>query len=542
MCTQKLSFYFLASILIFYSQWVDASNSRREDSLVYKLNNITEKEKSFTLLSELIEHTRTYDPKKAIIFATQGEILAKNKKDNNWLAKFQLEHGNLYYVLSTYDKAIAKYFEASDNFKKSKNNTNLIQCYNNIAMIYDRIGEFNNAIDNYQHAIYQFHVLSDKDKKKLNHFKPKLYNNIASAYNKSNESIKAKEYYNKALEEAYVIKDNSIIGSIYNNLGIIELNENNFIKAKDYFMAAIEVRGKDTISESLSATYNYLANYYILINHFDSAEWATHKSLSISEPQKLQELQKASHYSLFNIYNAKHMYKEALAEHITYKQLSDSIINTQKLARISQLKVAHELEQIEESNKVDKTRIRYRYTILIILLTALLLISILIVRLTKAKQKILNEKYNKLEQDVESKNRELTTNVMLLIQKNQVISDVLKDLKALKGDTRKNNKVTIESIVLNLQSHSNKEIWTEFELRFMQVHSNFYKNLLNAHPDITPTEKRLCALLKLNMTSKEIASITNQSLRSVEVARSRLRKRLGITRQDESLVKYVESF
>jgi len=90
-----------------------------------------------------------------------------------------------------------------------------------------------------------------------------------------------------------------------------------------------------------------------------------------------------------------------------------------------------------------------------------------------------------------------------------------------------------------MQSHTNQDIWTEFELRFQQVYNDFYDKLQEKFPNLSSNEKKLCAFLKLNMTTKEISAITYQSVNSIVVARSRLRKKLDIE-TEESLISYLQ--
>jgi len=536
---------FTVQLFLALSIFTFAQNKRQnftiEDSLVYELDETKDKEDSYIILIELINLYKIEEYNKAILYCKQGELLARNNNDIDWLAQFQLEYGTIYYNLSSYVKALEKYFKATENFKKTDNALHLVKCYNNTAMVYDRIKEYHKAVDYYMQAIDQLDIIKDNFKAHRS-YKAQLYNNLASAYNSLGKTEKAIQYYIVAQQEAQKHKNNQTLASIYNNLGIIELTKYNHLKAGNYFKKAISIYKDKDIPDGLSKSYNYLGDHYYFANKFDSAKWAVRKSLEISQELNLLEYQRSSHMLLYSIYEMENNYKEALNEHKIFKQLSDSIQNTQKIIKLSQLRVANEIEQIEKAGKVEKTKLKYKYSLLIVVLATSIVILLLIIRIARLQKKNLNIKYNKLEKDVEGKNRELTTNVMLLIQKNQVITAVLKDLKSLRDDKKSKSNITLDSIILNLQSHSSKEVWREFELRFNQVHSKFYEHLLKSHPDITPTEKRLCALLKLNMTSKEIAEITNQSLRSVEVARSRLRKRLGITRQDESLVKYVESF
>ena len=81
--------------------------------------------------------------------------------------------------------------------------------------------------------------------------------------------------------------------------------------------------------------------------------------------------------------------------------------------------------------------------------------------------------------------------------------------------------------------------WEEFEYRFQQLHSGFYDRLNQRFPDLTINERRLCAFLKLDMTSKEISIITGQSIGAVNMARIRLRNKLGITHSDTELFTFL---
>jgi tetratricopeptide (TPR) repeat protein/DNA-binding CsgD family transcriptional regulator len=83
--------------------------------------------------------------------------------------------------------------------------------------------------------------------------------------------------------------------------------------------------------------------------------------------------------------------------------------------------------------------------------------------------------------------------------------------------------------------------WEEFEYRFQQLHSGFYDRLNQQFPDLTINERRLCAFLMLDMTTKEISDITGQSVRAVNMARIRLRNKLGLTHTDKDLFAFLSS-
>ena len=143
----------------------------------------------------------------------------------------------------------------------------------------------------------------------------------------------------------------------------------------------------------------------------------------------------------------------------------------------------------------------------------------------------------KLEMDLNFRNKELSTHVIYLLQKNEFISSIMEKLLLLKKSTMNEamKNAWIQDIMREMQSNIDHTVWNEFEVRFQQVHNDFYQKLIEKYPDLTPNEIKICAFLKLNMTSKDISAITFQSVKSIQVARNRLRKKMGIER-DENLV------
>jgi len=103
------------------------------------------------------------------------------------------------------------------------------------------------------------------------------------------------------------------------------------------------------------------------------------------------------------------------------------------------------------------------------------------------------------------------------------------------------NKKVIEGVIHELDMDSGDDVWKEFEIRFQQVHQNFYKRLGHDFPDITSNELRLCGFLKLNMNTKDISSITYQSVNSIDVARSRLRQKFGLSK-DANLTAFLSQY
>lgn len=140
---------------------------------------------------------------------------------------------------------------------------------------------------------------------------------------------------------------------------------------------------------------------------------------------------------------------------------------------------------------------------------------------------------------VESKKRELTSSALRLIQISELNNNLIAELEKLNsiaGHGAVENQ--IKDIINQYQANSGKSFWKEFESRFENVHEVFYNKLNLKFPGLTPGEKKLCALLRLNLSSKDIASITFQNSQSIDMARYRLRKKLNL-QPDENLVDFL---
>jgi len=171
------------------------------------------------------------------------------------------------------------------------------------------------------------------------------------------------------------------------------------------------------------------------------------------------------------------------------------------------------------------------------ILSGVLLFSFVILFLLNRNQRM---RMKQVELELDFRNKELSTHVMYLLRKNEFISSIINKMLAIKrAADNPQNDVWIEEILREMQSNVDNTVWTEFEKRFQQVHKDFYKKLLEKYPDLTPNEIKICAFLKLNMTTKDISAITFQSVKSIQVARNRLRKRMGISR-DENLVSAIQ--
>ncbi|MBX3241584.1 MAG: hypothetical protein KIT80_11410 [Chitinophagaceae bacterium] len=162
--------------------------------------------------------------------------------------------------------------------------------------------------------------------------------------------------------------------------------------------------------------------------------------------------------------------------------------------------------------------------------------------LDRTEKEIIRLKNEKLESEIQHKNSELAATTMNLVQKGEMLAKVKEEFERLK----KNDEVDKESedykkIIRILSDDRTKKDWEQFAVHFDKVHSDFLVLLKSSYPNLTPGELKLCAYLRLNLSSKEIAQIMNITIKSVELSRHRLRKKLQI-QPDINLYNFLLNF
>ena len=149
------------------------------------------------------------------------------------------------------------------------------------------------------------------------------------------------------------------------------------------------------------------------------------------------------------------------------------------------------------------------------------------------EQVIMKLKNEKLQDEINSKTRELSSSTMSIIKKNEILNTIKSALSEVKEEVKV--KPVIKIINKNL---NNTGDWNMFQEAFNNSDSDFLKKIKSIHPNLTPNDLRLCAYLRLNLSSKEIAPLLNITPRSVEIKRYRLRKKMNLE-HEKSLVDYI---
>lgn len=163
--------------------------------------------------------------------------------------------------------------------------------------------------------------------------------------------------------------------------------------------------------------------------------------------------------------------------------------------------------------------------------------------LAKTENQLMQTKNDMLEAQVAHQNQELSNATLHLVQKGELIEKISQTLDGIAKKTKDDGTARELRKVVRVLHHDKQldEDWQQFTTHFNQVHNDFLNRLQEKFPSLTPKDYRLCAYLRMNLSTKEIASMMNISVRGAEISRYRLRKKLGLE-SGENLTEFMMRF
>lgn len=517
---------------------ISKAQSTKVDSLKALLEHTDNDEGKLKITTQLSKLTSADNPLMALGYAEKSVKLANAIKSDSLINKANLDLATVYLILENYPQSLQLYYNVIKNVQKNPNPNILFKAYSSLGNIYFSQKDYKKAIKNYNKVL---EYLGSKTERNIER-KAGILNNIGASYESMKQFDKAAAYYKEALILSKKINDQKNIANILNNQGSVYQQLGKKELALTHYLEALDIRKRTNNKVGLARSNNKLGQYYYELKDYKTAERYFNEAINLGRSVgSLQILSQASSY-LYKIYKKQGKYKEAFTVLEINKETTDSLFNDARTRKIAQLEM-----QFEFDRKQTKQREKELYYWLgsISLGLSLIIVTLLFylqrnkTRKSQVEQAhLVLEKIN-LERNIELKDKELTTNILNLMQKNELIDEISEKLLDFKQNVAPESQTVVQKVVADLQSNLHPELLQEFEFRFQQVHEEFFNILNEKFPNLSPSERRLCAFLKLNMTTKEISAITHQNTKSIEIARTRLRKKLNLTGTDLNLVTFL---
>jgi len=267
-------------------------------------------------------------------------------------------------------------------------------------------------------------------------------------------------------------------------------------------------------------------------------------------------VQAQSATKLFEIYEKNGNLEEALKYNNLARQARESMKKEEAISKVAKAEMSERIHLLEKEMILEQHSRAKRLAITFFLFLAAGIGGfILFYRLRRKYNKTKLEKaafaleaqkstveMETLANALEVKDKQLAAETMYRVQKNEIIKEVVQKLNNAQRQQKKDAQKELSVAIKGLERAIDSNSWEDFELRFLQVHQGFYDRLHELYPKLTTNERRLCAFLKLGMNSKEISALTGQSLKSIEMSRYRLRKKLGIQDNERAFSEIFANF
>ena len=482
---------------------------------------------------------------------TMALEIVEQLNDSLMISDIKINRGILLCEQGELEEGIILFGEALDYYEKAGNMAAVSDAMLNIGVVMKMVKEYDKALE---------YISRSTEIEEMRQQKSQLvsrYYQLADLYLEMNEKEKAYAYCTKIRVVAEEIASKPFIADCNYLLAKYYFLEKDNEKAIEYFKSALSAAEQNNDKPVIANIYLWYSKVFLQAQDYKSAIQMAHKSYDFAGEMNLMPIRKETTYIISEAYEKTGNIRDALSWQKKYHALSDSISYFEQQKEISRIEARYNYEKKEKENEllrnraiIQEQKLNSRNITAIALVVGIvfsIIIIILLFRrnkdakmLYRQQQMLSLQKLEETGKQLEGKERELASKMMFLNQKNELVNRIIIQLQEVQNSTDISYD-ELNSIVNELRVDAPQTNWKEFETQFVQVHPDFYKQLYEKYPDLTSYEQRVCAFLRMNLNTKEIAYITGRSLKSIEVARSRIRKKLNLSRND-NLSSFLASF
>ena len=473
----------------------------------------------------------------ALGYFYEAQEIKEQLGDTTIMADIHLRIGAVFDKLDMLDTAMIHYDIALNYGKDIEHNELVGQSLNNIAILHKKLGQLDKSLETlleakslFESIDNQYGLLINSNMLGVTYKSMERYDDALEAY----ERLKtiSTELNFKRGHMAYGINT----GTIYNLIG-------QYQKAEASYKLAIDIASDFDIPLSLSDARSGLGQSLLGQGRLYEAEKEVDAALEIAQNLESLDKQLIAHKVAKDISEEKKDLKKTVAHLEAIQILNDSIFHLDKAKQVDELQAKYEaakkdaeISLLNKEAELDANRKRSLWGGLILLTIAGLASMYSLTQRSKRKHAILSkekavelEKRKHAEQELEYKKKELIAKALQLASKNEFLHSIEQEIESLKSsvDSTVSNTSTKVSRMINSDQLDDKE-WEQFGKEFSSIHQGFMDQLKAKHGDFSNSEWRMISLLKMNLSSKDIANILRISPNGVKKARYRLRKKFEL--------------
>lgn len=506
---------------------------------------------------EALQYCRAY-------LSQQEEEPEWNHADSLRFIEIKIKTGALSISAGLYDEGASHMLEV---LKMDLPSWCATQAYSYLGYIFMRNNRPEKSMEYHRKALHAYESLPE-DSIKRNQCSL-VFNHLAGLYydQKQYDSAIA------CLERAISCTEERSVKRLYSyhNMALIYMELQEYGKAEEYLRKTVVLASREKVSYLQAAALQNLASMYKEQGRDSDAAALFRQAIDLSQRMHFNDILSESMIGfaelLFDMGDCpgfRDYYMAGVA-------LRDSVTGAINQERIDMLNFQHESYRLESERMLLEQNLKLtslsnqKKTVVVVSLCVLLFVVTLYMgrlvlklrrqarenvsisterdHIRQEMEKQETESRSLLNSSMEMKNRELASRALYMVQMNDILQKTLSVLdeveKSSQDEERKRLLGQLRSDIRSFNGNING--WKDFRVYFEQIHQDFYKKMLAAVPGLTPIEQRLCALLVSNLTQKEIAEITNRSVRTVETMIYRIRKKFQVP-SEVKMSSYLQRF
>jgi len=387
-------------------------------------------------------------------------------------------------MIGQYSLALASGLRAAGMLEQGGNERELGGCLYEIGLLYKRLGDIPTALQYMERGLIIRRNHGDRVGEAM------TLHGIGSLHMDAKNYDAALEQFLMARDIYHEIHAYDREATAINSIGTVYDGKGEQKTALKYYKQAMRVAEHYKAYRYLGRIYYNISRVYRMAESYPSAIVYIRKAKKIAQHDGDKQLLYMLDHERSNMYEEREDYKRALSYYIDYSKAKEALMGEERQKMIYEIQTRHEVERLEREKEIEAL------------------------------------KAARLQQEMDSKNRELSMLAMQLTQKNQLLARLTEELQALKNEQ---GPTTLKSTVARIEEYlQSGDGWETFSKQFNLVHPRFARKLAREFPELTPTEVRICCLLRVGLVSKDIASMLYITVRTVELHRGHIRKKLGL--------------
>nr|WP_189523636.1 tetratricopeptide repeat protein [Nostoc sp. PA-18-2419] len=459
----------------------------------------------------------------ALDFHSKADKLFREVHDRERVAANLGDMGLLYYYNRQQPLARRQYEEALSIYRETGNVEGQADTYGKVGHLYEKQQRYDSAFYFQRLALLQYSRIAHKTGM------AKIYENMGSIFEDLANYDSSRYYFARSLELYNQAGEEVASIEVVNNLGDILRKTGHYAEAIVQTTKALQLSEQTGDLYEKGAAYRDLGKAYHLLGREDSAyhylELSRRATLDV---YSVENNRQTAFFSVLYDIDKKNDEIQHLenARNITIITTVSAVVVLVLLAVLAWVVISRQRLKIK-NEQLTRHQDRQHYQIQRELMQA------------ELQNRQLQEE--RLVQELAVKRKGLTSSTLHVIQKNQLLEDLRNRLSLLVKDDKRDQKKQLQQLIqlINL-NFNHDQYWNEFRETFEQVHQEFFDNVKKYGEDLTGNDMRLLALIKLNLTSGDIATLLGISPDSLRVSRYRLKKKLSLD-SSESLTAFVQS-